>query len=46
MKRLFTGMMFGALAATIINKRKSSTKSLMKKGKRAIIKKFDEMLNV
>lgn len=46
MRRLLAGMIVGALAMSAINNNKSTTKSYMKKGKRAIMKKFDDVLNV
>lgn len=46
MRALLTGMLVGAIAVTAINNKKNSAKSMIKKGKRAILKKFDEMLDV
>lgn len=46
MKALLVGMIVGALAVTAITNNKSSAKSVLRKGKRAIIKKVDDMLNV
>ncbi|MGI6701485.1 MAG: hypothetical protein ACOX3U_03355 [Christensenellales bacterium] len=45
-KTLLAGMVIGALAVTAINKNKNQSKSMLKKGKRLIMKKVDDMLNV
>jgi hypothetical protein len=46
MKAWLTGMVVGALAITAINKSKNSAKSMIKKGKRAIFRKFEQMLDM
>ena len=44
MRRILTGMVVGALAITAINKNKSSHR--FKKGKRAVMKKVEDMFNM
>jgi len=44
MKSILTGMVLGALAVTAINNRKSD--SVMKKGKKFLIKKMEDLFNV
>lgn len=46
MKKLLAGIVVGLLAASAFDKSKTAAKSMIKKGKRAISRKFDEILDI